>query len=142
MIWHGITLLSSLLLHYYFIDVNFLLYFEKKEKFCFYVWLQIFSTYCNLNYCSFVAFCVLILSLVLQSFHYWGLWGESTHNRPKSCSLTTTENQSSLAHTNTRTCTHTYTHTNTRTQTNTHTNTHTHTHTHTHILNNNFKVIT
>ena len=33
-IWHGITLLLSLLLLYYYIHVSFLLYFKNKEKFC------------------------------------------------------------------------------------------------------------
>ena len=70
MIWHVITLLLYLLPYYIylFIYLNFLLYFENKEIFCFCVWLQIFSTFCNLNYCSFVRFCDIILSLVLDEF--------------------------------------------------------------------------
>ena len=105
----------SLLLHYYYIYVNFSLYFENKEKFCFCVWLQICSTYCNLIYCIFITFCDLILSVVLQSFPYWGYTGSPPttsrnvappHHRksihPRAQTHTNT-------HTHTRTYTHTYT---------------------------------
>ena len=115
MIWHGITLLLSLLLHYYYIYVNFSLYFENKEKFCFCVWLQICSTYCNLIYCIFIAFCDLILSVVLQSFPYWGYTGSPP---------TTSRNVAPPHH---RKSVHP------RVQTHTNTRTHTHTHIHTHL---------
>ena len=51
-----------------FICLLFLLYFENKEIFCSSGWLQICNTFCNLIYCSFVGFCVLILPLVLDEF--------------------------------------------------------------------------
>ena len=58
-------LLSLLLLLY---CLYFLLYSENQEIFCSCVWMQICRTFCNLIYCSFVGFCVLILSLVLSDF--------------------------------------------------------------------------
>ena len=114
MIWHGITLLLSLLLHYYYIYVNFWLYFGNKEKFYFCVWLQICSTYSNLIYCSFIALCDLILSVVLQSFPYWGYWGGAPTT---SQSVAPPHHRKSIPP-------------------------QAHTHTHILTLNNNFKVIT
>ena len=57
-------LLSSSLLY----CLYFVLYLENQEIFCSCVWIQICRTSCNLIYCSFVGFCVLILPLVLSEF--------------------------------------------------------------------------
>ena len=57
-------LLSLLLLY----CLHFLLYFENKEIFWFCVWIQICRTFLNLIYYSFVGFCALVLSLVLNEF--------------------------------------------------------------------------
>ena len=96
MIWHGITLSLSLL-SYYCIYVNFMFYFENKEKFCSCVWLQICSTFWYLIYCSFGGFCDLILFALLGG----GGFGGSPPHHQKSIPPRT--------HTNTQT--HRQTHT-------------------------------
>ena len=77
-------------------------------------------TFCNLIYCSFIGFCDLFLSLVLQSFPYWGGYGGNPPTTSQKVASPTTENQFTphRAHI------------------------HTHTHTHTLTPNNNFQVIT